>query len=76
MFSQDMKNSLVGIDQACKYIFSCASDGNKFFQHFSDVFPLFFLFTGMDKNPRNVSVVTEKRINPAAGAVPAEETVF
>jgi hypothetical protein len=56
--------------------FSCTSDENKSFQYFSDVFPLFFLFTCVDIDSRSVSVITEKCINPAACAVTADETVI
>ena len=38
--------------------------------------PLFFLFTCVDRDSRSASVITEKRIHPAAGAIPTKETVF
>ncbi len=40
------------------------------------MYPLVFLFTCLDIDPRSVPVVAEKGINPAAGTIPTKKTVF
>ena len=38
--------------------------------------PFFFIFTLVKGNSRSASVITEKRIHPAACAIPAQQAVF
>ncbi len=52
------------------------SDGDEALQDLRDACPLFIIAAGLDEDPRLFFAGAKECVNPAAGAVPGEETVL